>query len=146
MNRKRKITWIVLAVVAVSIKIFSFFPLAVEQLYSTGIYPVIARLQRIILGWIPFSAGDIFYLFVAIWLAVKIFSFFRRLFLGRIKRAYFLYLLQRIVFLFLWIYVLFNLLWGLNYNRAGIAYQLKLEVMPYSTQELSDILQLLVDR
>jgi hypothetical protein len=146
MNTKRKITWIVLVAVAVSIKIFSLFPLAVEQVYSTGIYPVFARTQRILLGWIPFSAGDIFYLIIGVWLLVKIFSFFRRLFLGRIKRAYFLYLVERIIFLLLWIYVVFNLLWGLNYNRAGIAYQLGLDVKPYSTTELTGILQILVNR
>ena len=44
------------------------------------------------------------------------------------------------------IYVAFNLLWGLNYNRKGIAYQLQLDVKPYSTTELSAILKLIVER
>jgi hypothetical protein len=146
MDRKRKITWIVLIIVAVAIKIFSLFPFAVEHYYSSGIYPVISRTQRILLGWIPFSVGDIFYAIIFIWIFAKLFSFLRKLFLRRLTRAYFLYAVRRIIFLCLWIYILFNLTWGLNYNRLGIAYQLQLDVKPYSTGELSDMLQIIVDR
>jgi len=146
MNRKRKITWIVLIIIVVAIKIFSLFPSAVEQYYSIGIYPVIARTQRILLGWIPFSVGDIFYAIIVIWIVVKIISFLRKLFLKRLSRAYFLYVLQKIIFLCLWIYVVFNISWGLNYNRLGIAHQLQLDVKPYTTAELTEILQIIVDR
>ncbi len=146
MNRKRKITWIVLIIIVVFIKIFSLFPSAVEQYYSTGIYPVIARTQRILLGWIPFSVGDIFYAIIVVWIIVKIISFLRKLFSKRLSRAYFFYVLQKIIFLCLWIYAVFNISWGLNYNRLGIAHQLQLDVKPYSTDELSEILQIIVNR
>ncbi|HEX4373741.1 MAG TPA: DUF3810 family protein, partial [Puia sp.] len=146
MDRKRKITWAVLIIVAVCIKIFSLFPSAVEHYYSSGIYPLISRTQRILLGWIPFSVGDIFYAIIVIWILAKLFSFLRKLFLRRLTRAYFFYAVRRIVFLCLWIYILFNLTWGLNYNRLGIAYQLQLDVKPYSTAELSETLQMIVDR
>ncbi|HSZ85067.1 MAG TPA: DUF3810 domain-containing protein [Puia sp.] len=146
MDRKRKITWIVLIIVAVGIKIFSFFPTVVENYYSSGIYPVISRAQRILLGWIPFSLGDIFYAIIFIWILAKLISFLRKLFWRRLTRAYFLYAVRRIIFLCLWIYILFNLTWGLNYNRLGIAYQLQLDVKTYSTAELSGMLQMIVDR
>src|SRR5579871_684494 len=139
MSRKRKITWIILIIVCITIKIFSLFPAAVEYYYSTGIYPVIAHALRILFGWIPFSVG-------VIWGIVKAISFLRKLFLGRLKWVYFLYVLQKIIFIFLWIYVLFNLLWGLNYNRLGIASQLQLNVKTYSTEELSEVLQMIVER
>jgi hypothetical protein len=146
MSRKRKITWIVLVATCIIIKIFSLFPGLVEQYYSMGIYPVISRLLRVLFGWVPFSIGDIFYAAVLIWGIGKLVSFFRKLFLGRLKRAYFLYLLQQIILVCLWVYVAFNLLWGLNYNRLGISRQLQLEVKPYSTDELTSILQILVNR
>jgi hypothetical protein len=146
MDRKRKITWIVLIVVAIGIKIFSLFPTAVEHYYSSGIYPVISRTQRILLGWIPFSIGDIFYVIIFIWILEKLISFLRKLFLRRLTLAYFLYAVRRVIFLCLWIYILFNLTWGLNYNRLGIAYQLQLEVKPYSTTELTEAMQIIVDR
>ncbi|HLY70418.1 MAG TPA: DUF3810 domain-containing protein [Puia sp.] len=146
MDRKRKITWIVLIIAAIAIKIFSLFPTAVEHYYSSGIYPVVSRTQRILLGWIPFSAGDIFYAAIFIWILVRLVSFLKKLFLRRLTRAYFLYVVRRIIFLCLWIYILFNLTWGLNYNRLGIAYQLQLDVKPYSTAELKETLQMIVDR
>ena len=43
MNPKRYLPWLMLIVPALLIKIFSFFPEAVEKYYSTGIYPLIAR-------------------------------------------------------------------------------------------------------
>jgi len=146
MSRRRKITWIILIIAAVAVKIFSLFPPAVEKYYSAGIYPVISRTQRILLGWIPVSVGDIFYAVIIIWILAKIISFLRKLFLRRLTRAYFLYAAQKIIFLCLWIYIAFNIAWGLNYNRLGIAYQLQLNVKKYSTAELSEMLQIIVDR
>ncbi len=146
MSRRRKITWIVLVVFAGFIKVFSFFPVAVEKYYSLGVYPFVSRAQRIALGWIPFSVGDIFYLTVLIWGTVKLFGFTKRLFLGRLTGAYLLYMVQRIVFGCLWIYIVFNLAWGLNYNRTGIANQLQLQVRNYSTTDLQEVLQVIVSR
>src|SRR5579863_5684169 len=58
---RRKITWVCLFAVAVFIKVFSFFPEAVEKYYSRGLYPAIAWTQRVLFGWIPFSVGDLMY-------------------------------------------------------------------------------------
>ncbi len=144
MQVKRYAGWILLTGIAIAIKIFSFFPDAVERYYSTGIYPAIAVSLRFLTGWIPFSIGDILYSIAFIWLFVKLIFFLKRLFRKQISRAYFFYLLRRMIRLCLAVYILFNVLWGLNYNRRGIAYQLQLEVKPYSTEELSTVLQLIV--
>ncbi len=143
---KRKITWISLVSLVILIKIFSRFPDAVEKYYATGLYPVIARLQRLLFGWVPFSIGDLFYAVVAIWLLYSLFSFIRKIVRGQADSPYFLSVLRRIVFYLLLLYVVFNLFWGLNYDRKGIADQLQLQVKPYSTAELTDILQLIVDK
>lgn len=46
----------------------------------------------------------------------------------------------------LWIYLIFNLFWGLNYNRLGIAYQLKLHPAVYTTPELKSLTDSLIIR
>jgi|SRR5579871_4910178 len=119
MNKKRN--WIILIVVSLAIKLFSLFPGAVETVYSTGIYPLIARLLRILFGWIPFSIGDIFYAAITIWLLYQIISFFKKLFKKQLDKNYLISTLKRTLFVLLVIYVSFNILWGLNYNRKGIA-------------------------
>ena len=86
-----------------------------------------------------------FLCFILAWLIFKSAVFIKKLVGNRIKAAYFLYLIKRIVWFGLLAYILFNLLWGLNYNRRGIAYQLHLDVKPYSTQELGRLVQVIVD-
>lgn len=146
MFSKSKIGWIILIVLAAGIKILSFSSNAVEKYYSTGIYPVIARLQRILFGWLPFSVGDIFYALVAIGLLYGIVALIRRLIRREAGRSYFLAVLRNTVFVLLLVYVYFNLSWGLNYDRRGIAYQLQLDVRPYSTGDLDTLLQQVVLR
>jgi len=146
MFAKRKIVWIVLIVLALGIKLFSLFPGAVEQVYSTGLYLFIARLQRILLGWIPFSVGDLFYAAIGLWLLAGLVSFIMRIVRRRVDKEYFFGVLRRIVVFSLLLYVLFYLLWGLNYSRRGIAAQLQLKVQPYQTVELKELLVGIVDK
>src|SRR5512139_3480169 len=131
----RRITaWIILLVLTVAIKIFSLFPGSVERYYSDGLYPLISGFQRILFGWIPFSIGDIFYGAVIIWLIYKLVDLIRRLFKRRLTKQYWLNGLRRTAFIVLLVYALFNLFWGLNYNRIGIAEQLKLKIEPYTKE------------
>jgi hypothetical protein len=143
---KRYGRWVMVVSLALLIKIFSFFPDAVEKYYATGVYPIMARLLRILFGWIPISLGDLLYIFIFIWLLVKTIAFLRKLFTKRISVPYLVYVLSRLAWFCLMIYVLFNLLWGLNYDRRGIAYQLQLDVQPYSTGELDTAVQLIVEK
>lgn len=142
-NKKYWVVWIVIAAI---IKLFSFFPDAVEKYYSTGLYPIIARFLRLIFGWIPFSVGDIFYAATGIYLFAKLISFIKKIFRKQLNRQYLFYLLKKIIFIALIVYVVFNLFWGLNYDRKGIAYQLNLDIKKYSTEELTDVLGLIVQR
>jgi len=146
MTMNRKIVWIGLAALAIGIKVFSWYPVAVEKYYSNGFYPVIARIQRILLGWIPFSVGDIFYGIAAIWLLYSLFRFIRTIVRRQATRGYFLSVTRRLAFSLLLVYVGFNLSWGLNYDRRGIADQLQLHVHRYDTKELAFLLQLIVTR
>jgi hypothetical protein len=143
---KSKLAWIILVALAAGIKILSLSSDAVEKYYSTGVYPVIARLQRILFGWLPFSIGDIFYALAVAGLLYGLVSLVRRLIRRQAGRAYFLGLLRNTLFIFLLVYTYFNLSWGLNYDRRGIAYQLQLNVQAYSTGELDSLLQQVIVR
>jgi len=139
-------SWVLLILLTILIKWMSWYPFWVERNYSLGIYPVIARIQRFLFGWIPFSIGDIFYAFLIIIILFKTFQFFKALFKKRVTRKYFIAGLQQIIFFFLFVYVFFNLLWGLNYNRAGIAYQLKLDVKKYELADLDTLATVIENR
>ncbi len=139
-------SWVLLILLSILIKWMSWYPLSVENNYSLGAYPVIAKVQRFLFGWIPFSVGDIFYAFLVIIILFKTFQFFKTLFKRRMTRKYFIAGLQQIIFFFLFVYVFFNLLWGLNYDRMGIAYQLKLDVKKYSLADLDTLTTVIESR
>jgi hypothetical protein len=142
----KKYPWLVLLILFAAIKVFSFFPDAVEKYYSGFFYPAVSSLQRIILGWIPFSAGDIFYALTALFLIVKVYRFFRIIFRKEADRYFWLNGLRQAAFFALSVYVLFNILWGLNYNRNGIAQQLQLQEEVYVKEDLLAVVDQLVAR
>lgn len=131
---------------ALLIKLFSLNPALVERWYATGIYPALARVQRILLGWLPLSMGDLLYCFLAGYIIYKTFRFFRRLFKRQFTRPYVYRQLRAFVIFFAWLYTGFYLLWGLNYSRRGIAWQLQLDVQPYSTTQLAAVIEILKTR
>jgi hypothetical protein len=141
---KSKLAWIILLVLAVGIKILSISSDAVERYYSMGVYPLIARLERLLFGWIPVSIGDVLYALAGGGLLYGLVMLIRRLIRREAGAAYFKAVLGNTLFVSLVVYVYFNLSWGLNYDRQGIAHQLELNVRPYSTNDLDTLLQQVV--
>lgn len=139
---KDKILWF-LVVASVGIKLFSLHEGWVERWYTYGIYPFISAFLRLLIGWSSVSIGDVLYTLAGAYLATKVIFFIRLLYQGKATKALLEQKALKILKLLLLIYLLFNLLWGLNYNRLGIAYQLQLEVAPYSKKELADLLAVL---
>ena len=99
---------IILIALSVAIKIFSLFPDAVEKYYSTGIYVYISKCQRWLLGWIPFSVGDLFYAFLVLVIIFKTVQFIKYIFKKKINRQYLLNGLKQVIFFFLFVYRLFH--------------------------------------
>ena len=124
---------------AVAIKVFSFFPEAVERYYSEGLYPVIARVQRVLLGWVPFSVGDLLYGAAAVVLVYRLVRLIGRLFRREAGRGWLRRFCEQSVFVVLWVYVVFNIAWGLNYDREGVAEQMNLDVRPYADADLFEL-------
>ena len=111
---------------------------AIENYYSNGIYPYISQLLRIILGWIPFSFGDVL-LFMLIFtglrfLVLLIKKRFRNLIPKTINIAAF----------FSIIHFFFYLFWGLNYFRKPLSENLSYTQKKYSNKELTNTIDKIV--
>lgn len=139
-------SWVLLIVLTILIKWASWYPGWVETNYSRGIYPLMSKIQRFLFGWIPFSMGDIFYAFLILLIIYKTIGLIKAIIKKRVNRKYFVGGLQQVIFFLLFMYVFFNLFWGLNYNRRGIAYQLKLEVKPYTLADLDTLTTVIQQR
>ncbi|MEO5683024.1 MAG: DUF3810 domain-containing protein [Chitinophagaceae bacterium] len=145
MHTKKK-AWLVVMAVVVFIRIFSLFPPAVEKYYSTGVYPFLSRTLRFLFGWLPFSAGDLLYLAAGIYLLVKLFRFVRSIVKRKASKAFWWNGVRWLAFYSLLVYAVFNMFWGMNYNRLGTAYQMQLQMKPYTTAELQQVVSIMVER
>ena len=145
MHTKTK-AWLTVVAAVALIKLFSLFPAAVERYYSNGVYLWITRSLRFLFGWIPFSMGDLLYLCTGIYLLVKLLQFLRAIIKKKANKLFLWHALRWLGFYCLLVYAIFNILWGLNYNRLGMAYQMQLQLKPYSTEELHQVMQALVQR
>lgn len=127
---------IILLLIAIIIHSISANTIWIEKYYSTGIYPSISASLIYLFGWLPFSAGDLFYGVIAIWLVYMVVQQFR-FYRNNSNTSAWLHISGIKLFrCLLLIYLLFNILWGINYNRAGIASQLSLSNDKYTPQDL----------
>ena len=140
MQWKRFLPWLIPALPAMAIKIFSFFPEAVEKYYSNGFYLLISRLLRVMFGWLPFSLGDVLYIAVGIRLLAGLIRFFRRVFQRTLYRSLLWTAAGGLLSFLLWIYIVFNLFWGLNYDRPDIATRMNLQTGAYSDMQLRTLM------
>jgi hypothetical protein len=146
-NRIQKYAkWWVPILIVLLIRIISSFPLTVEKYYSNGIYPPLARVFRWVLGWLPFSAGDLLYGWIGLWLIIKTYRLLRNIIKRTITLAYLGRKTAKMIRVALWIYIIFNVCWGLNYNRPGIAAQLDIRIEKYTKEDLDSINALLLEK
>ncbi len=137
---------IFLFILSVLLKLFSLNEVWVEKYYTYGFYPIISKIERALLGWIPFSVGDLVYFFATIFLVVKTWKFLKLLKSRQVQEYLSWILFRKYLKLVLAIYLVFNISWGLNYNRLGIASQLGLDVQTYATKDLIDLTNALQQR
>ncbi len=137
---------LVLLGLAILVKLFSLRADWVERYYTYGFYPYFSSTLRFLLGWIPFSVGDLLYIAGFLYLTWKTWKYLRILVKRQVKEYLSWVLLRKFVRLVLWIYLVFNIFWGLNYNRQGIAQQLSLDVKRYDKKELFQLTWILQQR
>ena len=130
LKNKKIILSLLLPIQVLLVKIIANSPHFIEQYYSNGIYIYISKFSRYLLGWIPFSVGDICYILLIIYTLRWLMKNFKKLY----KKEQLLS-----VFSFLSIaYFLFHILWGLNYYRKPLHKNLSLK-KDYTTEKLIEV-------
>lgn len=135
-RKKRRSWFIVLLLLVIALAVFGFSRPRVETDFSTGWYPSFSVVQRNITGWIPFSVGDIIYLIVFLSILFAVIRFVNKAISRKLNRRALVASLGKWVLTLLAVYIIFQSFWGLNYNRQGIAFQLRLEKPRYDTAAL----------
>lgn len=146
---KRIIFTLLLLLCCLIIHLYSQNALRVENGYSSHFSPVFTAWLRRLFGWCPISFGDFLYGFLCLWLIIKSIIFFKKMLRkGSVpsKRDYFIGSMIKTIALFCSIYFIFNILWGINYDRKGIAWQLGLDMEPYSKNDLREMNRMLVNK
>src|SRR5256885_11395469 len=137
---------VILILIVLLIRLASLNPYWIENYYTYGVYPIVSRFLRLLLGWVPFSVGDFLYAAAIAYLLVKLVKYASLLIKKQLKKAVLLSALSKTLVVILSVYILFNVLWGLNYDRKGIAYQLGLDVQPYTKDDLIRLTTVLQNR
>lgn len=127
--RRKYILPLFLLIQIILLKILRFFPEFTEQFYSNGLYLKISHFSRIVLGKIPFSAGDCIYS-VLILLLIRSIWKTRRTWKAQWKDN----LLKAASYLSVF-YFFFHLLWAFNYYREPLFEKMKIET-EYTDAEL----------
>ncbi len=97
---------------------FMLDAMRVEEWYATGIYIYISRVLQFLLGWLPFSVGDLLYTTAIIYIIFTLHKSFKRPILQTLNRLF-------IVVSIVWL--AFHILWGFNYYRTSISEQFNLD-------------------
>ena len=123
-------------IIAGLVFLFGLFPIAVEQLYSNGLYVATSIVQRFVSSLFPFPIGDFLYAALVVYVLFKVVHFFIKLFKKQLVRADYWIIPVRILNFSLVLYLVFKLSWGLNYSRLPVAQQLGISNQKYSKAEL----------
>ena len=96
------------------ITLLSKYPNFVETYYSKGLYPFISKTFRYVLGWMPFSFGDLLYTCAAIYIIRWFFKNRKRL--RTDTKHWFLDVFSALAV----VYFAFHIIWGFNYYRLPL--------------------------
>ena len=121
------------------IQLISFFPVLIEGYYSNGFYVYISNFLRVIVGFSPFSLGDIFYILAIVFLIIGCIKITKKAKISWKNR-----LLKILSYLSVF-YFFFHILWGLNYYRLPLFEKLKID-KEYSNQDLLKFTKQLIEK
>lgn len=111
------------------LKVLAFFPEVIERYYSNGLYVFTSRLERTVLGWIPFSFGDILYAILIVYLLISVWKT-RKTWHKQWKDNLLKVLSGLSVF-----YFIFHVLWAFNYYRVPLFEKMHIK-REYSNEDL----------
>ncbi len=121
------------------IAILSRFPQFIEFSYSRTIFPIITQVEHFLLGWIPFSIGDILYLLGIVLLIRWLYKRIKTKFKSPKQWS-----INAIATLSV-IYFCFHLFWGLNYYRLPLHKNLHIQA-DYTHHELVLLTEQLIQK
>jgi len=125
-----KILTLILVMQWALIQILAQFPTFIEKYYSNGFYLYISKFLRLILGWLPFSIGDLVYILLIGYLLKDIYKTLKNRKLN-LKNTLF-----KIGGILSVIFFIFQLNWGLNYLREPLYNRLNFKKDTYTAAEL----------
>lgn len=131
---KKKKTLIALSIIPqfLLVKLLSNYPTVVEAYYSNGVYVYLSKIFRYVLGWLPFSFGDLVYTLAIIYGVRWLYRNRKRL------RKDTLNWVIDIGATFAVFYFAFHLFWGMNYHRLPLHKNLNID-NDYSTEQLIEV-------
>lgn len=110
----------------------------IETKYSLGIYPKISAFLRYLLGWIPFSVGDV----LISLLLINVIVFIVKKVIKR--KVSFVEVIRKVLSITSVVYFLFHFCWGLNYYRKPLHQVLQLD-KSYTTEQLEKVCYFLAE-
>src|ERR1035438_6599260 len=145
--RRKRWFWLMVFFLAIAIiKVLGNNQFHVEKYYTADFYFFFSIALRVLFGWIPFSVGDLLYLFAGFWLLWKLIKNARLIFRREFDRTKLKKELIQLTVILATVYIVFNIFWGLNYNRKGISWQLQLSPDDYNETSLKSITILLLQK
>lgn len=118
-----------LVIQIIFIKILALFPEVVEHYYSNGLYVFTSRMERFVLGQIPFSVGDILYGILIIYLLITVWKT-RKTWRNQWKNN-----LLKVLSGFSIFYFLFHFFWAINYYRLPLFEKMNIK-REYTNEDL----------
>jgi len=134
------------ALVWTAVFVVKQFPAQIEAWYSNGFFVWVSTAQRWLLGWLPFSLGDVVYALLIGFIVYKLCRLVWRLWGRSATWAVWLRNIKFWVQLTTAAYLWFNLAWGLNYFRLGSSHQLQLQAAEYTKPDVDTLTVLLTKR
>ncbi len=138
-KRKMAVKWLLLLVLVVGAEWLKSNPEIIETYYATGFYPIISKGLRFLIGWLPFSLGDLLVAVLMLWLLFRLFRYLRNRKTGE-RHFSFGKAIEKFISGLVIVYLLFLVLWGFSYYRLGSAYQLNIQPVTYSNADLDSLL------
>ncbi len=112
------------------VQIISDYSEIIETYYSNGMYPIVSKLFRMALGWIPFSFGDLL-IPISLFLCIRfLYSMMRNRCLNWKQK-----MIQVLAVISIF-YSCFYWFWGFNYFREPLSKNLGLDQTKYTTIQL----------
>lgn len=143
---KAKILYIVGALIGiVGLQYIFLHFVTFREFYLFDFYPAFSGFLRMVLGWFPFSIGDVLYVIAGVGLLLGIISLTKHVFNIKKAKREIIEILLRFIAVILTVYLVFLLFWGLNYryNRLGATFHISMKG-DYSVSEIEQLCDTLV--